>query len=92
VLAAASVAAADGGKAAAAASLASCYRHVGSAPSAHAGDVNCVRWHPRDPGLLFSAGDDHVVRVWRLIGTGGSSASGGTGGGGGGPVGAARVR
>jgi WD40 repeat protein len=33
-------------------------------PRAHAGDVNCVRWHPREP-LLATAGDDGVVRFWR---------------------------
>lgn len=32
---------------------------------AHAADVNCVRWHPRDPGLLFTAGDDNVGKLWR---------------------------
>lgn len=31
---------------------------------AHAGDVNCVRWHPKQPGLLASAGDDGHVRLW----------------------------
>jgi WD40 repeat protein len=39
---------------------------VGVVHSAHAGDVNCVRWHPRDPGLLVSAGDDARLRLWRL--------------------------
>lgn len=33
---------------------------------AHPLDVNCVRWHPTDPGLLASAGDDCCVRLWRL--------------------------
>lgn len=32
---------------------------------AHAGDVNCVRWHPRDPSLLFTAGDDALGKLWR---------------------------
>ena len=31
----------------------------------HLGDVNCVRWHPRDGGCLFSCGDDGIVKVWR---------------------------
>jgi WD40 repeat protein len=43
------------------------------APSAHAGDVNCVRWHPRQGGVLASAGDDGVVRVWELRGGAASS-------------------
>ena len=30
---------------------------------AHGGDVNCVRWHPREP-LLATAGDDGQVRLW----------------------------
>lgn len=30
-------------------------------------DVNCVRWHPKDPCILASAGDDGHVRIWRLI-------------------------
>lgn len=32
---------------------------------AHPLDVNCVRWHPTDPTLLASAGDDCCVRLWR---------------------------
>ena len=31
---------------------------------AHSGDVNCVRWHPRER-LLVSAGDDGLVCLWR---------------------------
>ena len=34
-------------------------------PHAHSSDVNCVRWHPRDPALLFTAGDDSVGKIWR---------------------------
>ena len=34
---------------------------------AHDGDVNCVQWHPTDPNLLASSGDDGNVRLWRLI-------------------------
>ena len=32
---------------------------------AHPTDVNCVRWHPKDPSLLASAGDDGCIRLWR---------------------------
>jgi len=32
---------------------------------AHDGDVNCVRWHPRDGTRLASVGDDGAVKVWR---------------------------
>ena len=32
---------------------------------AHDFDVNCVRWHPKDPLLLASAGDDNSVKLWR---------------------------
>jgi cytosolic iron-sulfur protein assembly protein CIAO1 len=34
-------------------------------PHAHAADVNCVRWHPRDPSLLMTCGDDSLVKLWR---------------------------
>jgi cytosolic iron-sulfur protein assembly protein CIAO1 len=32
---------------------------------AHKGDVNCVKWHPTNPNLLASAGDDFLVKIWR---------------------------
>jgi WD40 repeat protein len=32
---------------------------------AHPLDVNCVRWHPSDPSLLASAGDDCCIKLWR---------------------------
>jgi WD40 repeat protein len=32
---------------------------------AHPLDVNCVRWHPADPSLLASAGDDCCIKLWR---------------------------
>jgi len=39
---------------------------AGSAEDAHRGDVNCVRWHPKESTLLASAGDDGAVRLWRF--------------------------
>lgn len=34
-------------------------------PRAHAQDVNGVAWHPREPGLLASCGDDGDIAFWR---------------------------
>ena len=41
---------------------------LGSVEGAHAGDANAVRWTPAAPELLATAGDDGVVRVWRVGG------------------------
>ena len=35
--------------------------------AAHVGDVNCVRWHPRDGSYLVSCGDDGAVRIWSYV-------------------------
>ena len=35
---------------------------------AHPLDVNCVRWHPSQPGLLASAGDDCCIKLWQWRG------------------------
>ncbi|NWS86666.1 CIAO1 protein, partial [Toxostoma redivivum] len=34
-------------------------------PRAHAQDANGVAWHPREPGLLASCGDDGDIALWR---------------------------
>ena len=34
---------------------------------AHDGDVNCIKWHPRDGRCLVSCGDDGAVKLWRYI-------------------------
>lgn len=33
---------------------------------AHTTDVNCVRWHPQEASLLASAGDDGIVKIWKV--------------------------
>lgn len=37
------------------------------AADAHDGDVNCIKWHPRDGRCLVSCGDDGAVKLWRYI-------------------------
>lgn len=32
---------------------------------AHLGCVNSIAWHPTDPSVFASAGDDHKVRIWK---------------------------
>jgi WD40 repeat protein len=34
---------------------------------AHVGCVNSVAWHPKDPSVFASAGDDHRVRIWKPV-------------------------
>ncbi|KNC85672.1 hypothetical protein SARC_02156 [Sphaeroforma arctica JP610] len=34
-------------------------------PQAHTQDVNCVCWHPTDPNMLVTAGDDGCINIWR---------------------------
>mmetsp|Transcript_38827 Transcript_38827/g.89492 ORF Transcript_38827/g.89492 Transcript_38827/m.89492 type:complete len:385 (-) Transcript_38827:77-1231(-) len=37
---------------------------VAEVKEAHQGDVNSVRWNPKQPGVLASAGDDQLIRIW----------------------------
>ncbi|XP_075063460.1 putative cytosolic iron-sulfur protein assembly protein CIAO1 [Mixophyes fleayi] len=34
-------------------------------PQAHSQDVNCVTWHPKEPGLLASCSDDGEMAFWQ---------------------------
>lgn len=38
---------------------------VASVERAHGGDVNSVRWNPKDAGLLVTCGDDCDIKLWR---------------------------
>eukprot|EP00873_Tetraselmis_striata_P005974 jgi/Tetstr1/426238/TSEL_016558.t1 len=42
------------------------FRQLACREAAHASDVNCVRWNPTRTGMLASAGDDEVVKIWQL--------------------------
>jgi WD40 repeat protein len=58
--------------------------HLVEALDAHSGCVNSIAWHPRDPCVFASAGDDAKVRIWKpshapLMEAGRSSASNGYG-------------
>lgn len=33
---------------------------------AHAQDINCVAWNPKDPSLLASCCDDGTIKLWRF--------------------------
>lgn len=58
---------ADGGSASnsTGSSGSSAWMETACVEKAHTFDVNCVLWHPRDPSLLISCGDDCAVRLWR---------------------------
>ena len=34
---------------------------------AHSQDVNGVKWHPKESGLLASCSDDGTINMWRFI-------------------------
>ncbi|XP_024358703.1 protein CIA1 isoform X2 [Physcomitrium patens] len=44
------------------------YELVQKHEKAHTADVNCVQWHPKNPRLLASAGDDGIVKIWEVVG------------------------
>jgi len=33
---------------------------------AHMGDVNSIKWHPKYGSTLASAGDDGLVKIWKV--------------------------
>mmetsp|Transcript_12155 Transcript_12155/g.15745 ORF Transcript_12155/g.15745 Transcript_12155/m.15745 type:complete len:340 (+) Transcript_12155:3-1022(+) len=33
--------------------------------NAHTGDVNCIRWNPKETDIFASVGDDGAVKIWR---------------------------
>ncbi len=35
-------------------------------PTAHSQDINCVKWHPKTPGLLATCSDDGDIKLWRF--------------------------
>ncbi|OAE28342.1 hypothetical protein AXG93_2490s1330 [Marchantia polymorpha subsp. ruderalis] len=46
----------------------SSFSMVAKKVKAHSTDVNCVQWHPTDPRILASAGDDGTIKIWEVIG------------------------
>ena len=36
-----------------------------STKATHSGDVNVIRWSPKDQRLLVSGGDDGIIRIWK---------------------------
>ena len=55
----------DGGESATTSSDAPKFTIEAVADDAHDGDVNCVKWHPRDGTCLVSCGDDGAVKLWK---------------------------
>lgn len=40
------------------------YSLVTRVDQAHTADINCVKWHPIDPSLLITCGDDDLIKLW----------------------------
>ncbi|KAI3634716.1 hypothetical protein MIR68_007097 [Amoeboaphelidium protococcarum] len=36
-----------------------------SIPNAHSSDINCVKWHPKDP-IFSTCSDDGSIKLWKL--------------------------
>ena len=43
-----------------------CFKLFASMKNAHAQDVNCVRWNPKDGRLLATCSDDMSIKVWKI--------------------------
>ncbi|XP_078350763.1 putative cytosolic iron-sulfur protein assembly protein CIAO1 homolog [Oculina patagonica] len=42
------------------------FQQVAIQTKAHGQDVNGVKWHPKEPGLLASCSDDGTIKLWRF--------------------------
>lgn len=40
------------------------YSLVTRVDQAHMADINCVKWHPTNPSLLATCGDDDLIKLW----------------------------
>lgn len=43
------------------------FHQVAVQRKAHSQDVNGVKWHPKESGLLASCSDDGTINMWRFI-------------------------
>uniref|UniRef100_A0A0D6R278 Probable cytosolic iron-sulfur protein assembly protein CIAO1 homolog n=1 Tax=Araucaria cunninghamii TaxID=56994 RepID=A0A0D6R278_ARACU len=43
------------------------YKMISKKEKAHTMDVNSVQWHPLEPQLLASAGDDSTLKIWEVV-------------------------
>ncbi|KAK2567205.1 putative cytosolic iron-sulfur protein assembly protein CIAO1-like protein [Acropora cervicornis] len=42
------------------------FQQVAIQTKAHTQDVNGVKWHPKEPGLLASCSDDATIKIWKF--------------------------